>query len=76
VLRRNGVGRLGRIGLEQPVRYERTRPGELVHIDVKKLGRIDGGAGKRVGGRRLGAYRGSRTDLDGKRRGVVLAAHR
>ena len=48
VLRRNGLGRLGRIGLEQPVRYERSRPGELVHIDVKKLGRIKGGAGKRV----------------------------
>ena len=47
VLRRNGVGRLGRIGLEQAVRYERSRPGELVHIDVKKLGRIKGGAGKR-----------------------------
>jgi transposase InsO family protein len=47
VLRRQGMGRLGRIGLEQPVRYERTRPGELVHLDVKKLGRIQGGAGKR-----------------------------
>lgn len=41
VLKRNGLGRLGRIGLEQPVRYERSRPGELIHIDVKKLGRID-----------------------------------
>ena len=30
------------------VRYERARPGELVHIDVKRLGRIEGGAGKRV----------------------------
>jgi transposase InsO family protein len=40
ILRRAGMGRLGRIGLEQPVRYERERPGELVHIDVKKLGRI------------------------------------
>jgi transposase InsO family protein len=29
-------------------RYERDRPGELIHIDVKKLGRIEGGAGKRV----------------------------
>jgi transposase InsO family protein len=47
VLRRNGVGKLGRIGLEQPVRYERSRAGELVHIDIKKLGRIKGGAGKR-----------------------------
>jgi transposase len=47
VLARNGVGRLGRIGLEQPIRYERSRPGELVHFDVKKLGRIQGGVGKR-----------------------------
>jgi hypothetical protein len=30
--------------------YERRHPGELVHIDVKKLDRIKGGAGKRVGG--------------------------
>ena len=51
VLKRSGMGRLGRIGLEPAVRYERSRPGELVHIDVKKLGRIEGGAGKRVGGR-------------------------
>jgi len=71
ILTRTGMGKLGRLGLEPAVRYERSRPGELVHIDVKKLGRIDGGAGKRVGGRRLGAYRGSRVDLDGKRRGVV-----
>jgi transposase InsO family protein len=47
VLTRSGVGRLGRIGLEQPIRYERSRPGELVHLDVKKLGRIEGGVGKR-----------------------------
>jgi transposase InsO family protein len=50
ILTRTGLGRLGRIGLEQPVRYERSRPGELVHIDIKKLGRIQGGAGKRVRG--------------------------
>src|SRR5215468_8827355 len=42
ILSRQGLGRLGRIGLEQPRRYERSRPGELVHIDVKKLGRIEG----------------------------------
>jgi transposase InsO family protein len=41
ILSRSGLGRLGRLGLEQPIRYERSRPGELVHIDVKKLGRID-----------------------------------
>jgi transposase InsO family protein len=50
VLKRNGIGRLGRIGVEQPRRYERSRPGELVHVDVKKLGRIQGGAGKRTRG--------------------------
>jgi transposase InsO family protein len=71
VLKRSGLGRLGRIGLGQPVRYERSRPGELVHIDIKKLGRIEGGAGKRVGARRPGVYRGSRTDLDGRRRGTI-----
>jgi transposase InsO family protein len=48
LLRRSGLGRLGQVGLEQPLRYERTRPGELVHVDVKQLGRIEGGAGKRV----------------------------
>ena len=30
--------------------YERARPGELIHIDVKKLGRIHGGACKRITG--------------------------
>jgi transposase InsO family protein len=48
ILTRQGIGRLGRLGLEQPVRYEHSRPGELVHVDVKRLGRIEGGAGKRV----------------------------
>lgn len=33
------------------VRYERTRPGELVHMDVKKLGRIPDGGGWRAHGR-------------------------
>ena len=44
------MGRLGRLGLEPAERYERSAPGELIHIDVKKLGRIEGGAGKRVTG--------------------------
>jgi transposase InsO family protein len=51
ILSRLGIGRLGRIGLEQPVRYERSRPGELIHIDVKKLGRIRG-LGHRISGSR------------------------
>ena len=71
VLQRNGVGRLGRLGLEPAVRYERSRPGELVHIDVKKLGRIEGGAGKRVGGRTPGRYRPRSLDAAGKARGTT-----
>jgi transposase InsO family protein len=47
ILTRIGMGKLGRLGLEPAQRYERGRPGELVHVDVKKLGRIEGGAGKR-----------------------------
>jgi len=69
VLRRNGVGRLGRLGLEPAVRYERTRPGELVHIDVKKLGRFQA-AGKRVGARPGGTRRPRRTDAHGHSRGL------
>jgi transposase InsO family protein len=52
ILTRIGMGRLGRLGLEPAQRYERERPGELLHIDVKKLGRIHGGAGKRITGHR------------------------
>jgi transposase InsO family protein len=50
VLTRSGLGKLGRLGLEPVVRYEHPAPGELIHIDVKKLGRIQGGAGHRVRG--------------------------
>src|SRR5262249_25265581 len=34
ILQRSGMGRLGRLGLEPAVRYERSRPGALVHIDI------------------------------------------
>jgi transposase InsO family protein len=51
ILTRVGLGRLGRIGVEQPIRYERSRPGELVHLDVKKLGRV-AGIGHRISGNR------------------------
>jgi transposase InsO family protein len=52
ILTRIGLGRLCRLEPPEPAnRYERQRPGELVHIDVKKLGRIDG-AGHRVTGDR------------------------
>jgi transposase InsO family protein len=53
VLKRIGLGKLSRLEPEEPIRrYERSRPGELIHIDVKKLGRIVGGAGHRVTGKR------------------------
>jgi transposase InsO family protein len=49
ILTRIGLGKLGRLGLEPAQRYERARPGELIHIDVKKLGRIGSvGAGHRI----------------------------
>jgi transposase InsO family protein len=71
ILTRIGMGKLGRIGLEQPVRYERSRPGELVHIDVKKLGRIVGGAGKRIGGEGHSPYNPEYTDAAGRVRKLV-----
>src|SRR5207248_5486025 len=67
ILTRIGMGRLGRFGLESPRRYERARPGELVHVDVKKLGRIEGGAGKRVRDGRRKHYTRTFTGRNGKR---------
>jgi len=67
ILTRIGLGRLGRLGLEPAVRYERSRPGELVHIDVKKLGRIERGAGKRWRDGLRQHYSGSYTDAAGRR---------
>jgi transposase InsO family protein len=50
VLRRLGLGRLPPLQARPPVvRYERERPGELLHIDAKKLGRI-GAVGHRIHG--------------------------
>ena len=55
ILRREGLGRLDRLEPRPPVvRYERARPGELVHLDTKMLGRISSGGGHRVNGRRMG----------------------
>jgi transposase InsO family protein len=54
VLARVGLGKLSRLEPpEPPNRYQRRHPGELVHVDVKKLGRIPAGrAGHRVHGQR------------------------
>jgi transposase InsO family protein len=50
------MGKLGRLGLEPARRYERSSPGELIHIDVKKLGRIEK-PGHRVMGRKPRHFR-------------------
>ena len=58
VLRRRGLERLSRLEPKPPVhRYERQVPGELVHLDTKKLGRIRG-IGHRVHGDRRRRARG------------------
>jgi transposase InsO family protein len=71
ILSRIGMGKLGRLGLEPAVRYERERPGELIHIDVKKLGRIQGGAGKRVRDGLRQHYNPRRNDAAGVSRQTV-----
>jgi len=65
ILRRNGVprlrdcdpltGELIRASKTTAIRYERDRPGELVHVDVKKLGRIPPGGGWKAHGRQMGS---------------------
>jgi transposase InsO family protein len=70
ILTRIGMGKLGRLGLDPAQRYEKERPGELIHIDVKKLGRIDGGAGKRITGVKRNPKR-TRVDAAGVERKVI-----
>ncbi len=55
VLRRQGLNKLSALEPAEPVRrYEREHPGELIHLDIKKLGRI-GSVGHRIIGRYPGA---------------------
>jgi transposase InsO family protein len=63
VLLRAGLGKLSRLEPPEPAnRYERSRPGELIHVDVKKLGRI-----LRPGHRVTGSKRGqAKTHRNGK----------
>jgi transposase InsO family protein len=67
ILTRVGMGKLGRLGLEPAVRYERQHPGELIHIDVKKLGRIHDGYGKRITANHRRHNHQRITDAAGKR---------
>lgn len=67
VLRRRGLSRLDAI--DPPTRrivrrYEKAAPGELVHVDVKKLGRIPDGGGWRTHGRQPGMNRGRNLGYD------------
>jgi transposase InsO family protein len=64
VLTRYGLARLAHLdrATAQPIRrYERTQPGELVHVDIKKLGNIPDGGGHRAVGRRAGQRHRTRT---------------
>ncbi|CAH2394141.1 helix-turn-helix domain-containing protein [Mesorhizobium ventifaucium] len=54
VLRRLGLNKLSALEQEPVRRYEREHPGELIHLDIKKLGRI-GSVGHRITGRYPGA---------------------
>ena len=68
VLTRIGLGRRSRLEPPEPAnRYERSRPGELLHVDVKKLGRICG-AGHRVSGSRASQRK---VTINGKRTGAA-----
>jgi transposase InsO family protein len=71
ILTRIGVGQLGRLGIEPAQRYERARPGELIHIDVKKLGRIHGGAGKRFTAIKRNPHKTRKDTLAGFDRGII-----
>ena len=59
ILTRHAVPRLAWLDRPTgtPIRYERDRPGELVHVDIKKLGRLREGGGWRVHGRDSSAGR-------------------
>jgi transposase InsO family protein len=61
ILRRHDLGRLDRLESRPPVvRYERQRPGELVHLDTKQLGRIRPGGGLAAAHRTSGYDKGGR----------------
>jgi len=68
VLKRIGLGKRSRLSpVEPPNRYERKRAGELVHLDIKKLGRI-AGAGHRV----TGSRKSQKKRREGNRRSGAL----
>jgi transposase InsO family protein len=64
ILRRLGLGRLAALDPKPPVvRYERARPGEIVHIDIKKLGRFARAGHRVTGDRGAGRSKGAGWDF-------------
>ena len=64
ILRRLGLNKLSALEPAEPVRrYEREHPGEMIHLDIKKLGRIDG-VGHRITGDRRGQAIGAHAARD------------
>lgn len=78
VLKRRGISRLRDLDvsgadLREPIqRYEWARPGDMIHVDVKKLGRIPNGGGHRIHGRASTQHRAAgRAKAKGARAGYV-----
>ena len=68
VLARAGLSRLADLDPSEPlVRYEHAHPGDLLHIDTKKLGRIER-MGHRITGDRRDQHRGRRLGVSVRRR--------
>jgi transposase InsO family protein len=81
VLRRRGMPPLAHLDLatrrelrRQVHRYERERPGELIHVDIKKLGRIPDGGGHRIHGRARGT-RNSRASTPVRKNGHAVLGY-
>ena len=72
ILRRLGLNRIASLEPAEPVRrYEREQPGEMIHLDIKKLGRFD-----RIGHRITGDRKGQSNSARGERLGVRPCRHR
>ncbi len=64
ILRRLGLGRLSALDPKVPiVRYERAAPGEMIHLDIKKLGKFNVQGHRVTGDRRLGCSRNAGWDF-------------
>ena len=76
LLRREGLGRLDRLEPRPPIlRYERERPGELVHLDTKQLGRIRPGGGLPKPRREAGYGTGRKRAIGWNRVHVAIDDH-